>query len=147
MKRARARRVREETSPYSANLGLLIDSHVWLWWVARDPNLGRMAISLIRAAPEVRLSAATAWELAIKQRQGKLRLVPPLDLAEELLKDRFAHLPVTVAHALRAAALPFHHRDPFDRILVAQAMAEDLVLVTADAALSRYGVRVLDATT
>lgn len=149
MKRRGARRPRERQAPAAyARAGgrrLLLDSHVWLWWVTRDEKLGRAARAAIRDALEVRISAATVWEIAIKHRLGRLKLSEGVDLADEFARDGFVSLPISAEHALAAAALPGIHRDPFGRLLVAQAGVEGLVLLTADAILARYDVRVLPA--
>ena len=125
---------------------LLLDTHVWLWWQADDPRLGPAARRNIHSAAEVRFSAASAWEIAIKSALGKLRLPRGADIDAELARDGFVPLAVEIAHADGVRALPALHRDPFDRLLVAQALAEGLTLVTADAALARYDVPVVDAT-
>ena len=123
-------------------MNLLLDTHVVLWWLADDPSLDdavRRAIS----DPEntVFLSAVVVWEMRIKQMIGKLDLPP--EFAEVLADQDFVELPVTVAHAHAVADLPPIHRDPFDRLLVAQAKVEGLTLVTRDPALAEYGVAVL----
>jgi PIN domain nuclease of toxin-antitoxin system len=123
---------------------LLLDTHALLWWVTDAPDLSRRARAAI-AAPgnECLVSAATAWELAIKVSLGRLEVSGGLErfLAEQLAVNRFRALPIEVAHAVRVARLPFHHRDPFDRLLAAQALEEGAALVSADKVLSRYGVR------
>ena len=123
---------------------LLLDTHTLLWWVADAPELSRRARAAIAApASECLVSAATAWELAIKVSLGKLRVDGDLErfLAEQLAVNRFRALPVEVSHAVRVARLPFHHRDPFDRLLAAQALEEGAAVVSADAVFSRYGVK------
>lgn len=123
---------------------LLLDTHVLLWWLADDAQLGAEARAAIgEGEAHVAVSAASAWEIAIKQRLGKLRA--PDDLAAQLARHRFVQLAVTVPHALRAGALPPVHDDPFDRMLVAQAEFEGLTVVTRDAAIGRYGVPTLAA--
>jgi len=109
-------------------------------------RIDRAARRTIRAAAEVRFSAASAWEIAIKSALGKLTLPPDADIAQELERDGFVPLPVEIVHADGVRALPPLHRDPFDRLLVAQAQADGLTLVTADPALAGYGVPVVDAT-
>jgi PIN domain nuclease of toxin-antitoxin system len=123
---------------------LLLDTHVLLWWLADDPRLGRATRDLV-ADPDhlVVVSAATAWEIAIKKALG--RLEAPDELAVVLEENDFDPLPISVHHALAAGALPRHHDDPFDRMLVAQARLESLHLVTADARLGAYGVSLLAA--
>jgi PIN domain nuclease of toxin-antitoxin system len=118
---------------------LLLDSHVLLWWAADDPRLGTAARLEINAPRnEIYISAATVWELAIKAVAGRLDL--PTDLAARALREGVRPLPIDLEHAADAAALPGHHRDPFDRMLVAQARRESMTLVTADEAIARYEV-------
>lgn len=125
-------------------MNLLLDTHVLLWWLADDPNLSSPARRAISdRASRVVVSAATAWEMAIKQALGKLEV--PDDLDAVLESGGFTSLPITIAHALVAGALPRHHDDPFDRMLVAQALSEGLTVVTADTRLEAYGVAVLAA--
>ena len=124
-------------SPAPGERGLLLDSHVAMWWLADSGRLGPSVRSAI-ADPGNRLvvSAASVWELHIKQAKGKLRIS---DRLSELLGGRGVELlDITAAHARRAAALPPHHGDPFDRMLVAQAQAEGLRLVTCDQHLLAY---------
>lgn len=127
-------------------LRLLLDTHVLLWWLLTPEKLRPEARALL-ATPgaEVFVSAASVWEAAIKRGLGKLD--SPVDLDRQVLREGFRALPVTLAHANAVAALPSFddHRDPFDRLLVAQARAEGLVLVTRDAHLVRYGVAVFAA--
>lgn len=125
---------------------LLLDTHVWLWWQAGDRRLGAEAVRAIGQAAEVRFSAVSAWEVAIKSAIGKLVLPSGADVAAELERDGFQTLAVELAHAEALRGLPPLHRDPFDRMLVAQALVEGLTLVTADPALARYGVPTVDAT-
>lgn len=123
---------------------LLLDSHVVLWWLGNDPELGDPARAAIAAEESsVFVSAASAWELSIKKALGKLDA--PDDLESQLAAHRFEPLPVAIAHAWTAGALPRHHDDPFDRMLVAQATTEELTIVTRDPRISRYGVPTLGA--
>ena len=124
---------------------LLLDSHVALWWLADSPDLGPVARAEITSASEVFFSPASLWELGIKKALGRLQM--PDGFADELLQSGFRELAITSIHAASAAALPPHHRDPFDRMLNAQANAEALTLVTADEGLSAYEVATLDART
>ena len=121
---------------------LLLDSHAALWWLA-DRQLGDGCRELITEADEVFVSPVTPWELGIERARGKLDY--PDGLVEELEATGFRELPITTRHAARAADLPDHHRDPFDRMLIAQAEAEQLTLVTADDRLAVYGIDILDA--
>ncbi len=142
------RRVREGTAEYAGGppRRYLLDTHVWLWWQGADRRLGTGARAAITNARVLHFSAASAWEIAIKQALGKLKLPTDADLVASLARHSVIPLPISVQHAMTAGRLPRVHRDPFDRLLVAQAIEEDLVLLTADAALSRYGVAILDAT-
>jgi PIN domain nuclease of toxin-antitoxin system len=123
---------------------LLLDTHVLLWWLADDPSLVEEAGSTI-ADPRsvVFVSAATAWEIAIKQALGKLDA--PSDLERQIEMNRFEPLSITIGHAYSAGTLPRHHDDPFDRMLVAQALTEGLTIATRDPRLGRYGVSTLPA--
>lgn len=123
---------------------LLLDTHTFLWWLGDDPKLGphaRAAIGDDRNA--VFVSAASAWEIAVKRRSGKLDA--PGDVADWIAQSDFAPLSIDVAHAVAAAELPPHHRDPFDRMLVAQAQLEELTLVARDDVIDAYAVTILDA--
>lgn len=133
-----------EAKPAPARL--LLDTRVWLWWQTADRRLGPATREAIAAAVEVRFSVASAWEIAIKVSLGKLTLPPRADIAAELARDGFDVLAIELSHAAAVTELPRHHPDPFDRMLVAQARVEDLTLVTADAALARYGVSIMRAT-
>ncbi|MCA3177237.1 MAG: type II toxin-antitoxin system VapC family toxin [Burkholderiaceae bacterium] len=116
---------------------LLLDTHVFLWAVTDSPKLGDDARRTIESAEAVHVSAASIWEAAIKARLGKLD-VDPADLVRAIDRSGFVELPVRASHAAAVAALPAHHADPFDRLLVAQAVEEPLRLMTADAMLARY---------
>lgn len=119
---------------------ILLDSHAYLWWLADDPLLTDSARAAISdPANSVLVSAASVWELEIKRRLGRLD-VGAADLAAEIRDNRFLELPVTAAHARDAAALPRHHADPFDRMLVAQCAAEGALCVTRDAVFGLYGI-------
>ena len=125
---------------------LLLDTHAFLWWVEGEPALGRRATSAISDPDtEVLFSIASCWELAIKLSLGKLRLAQRLDrfLPDQLSVNGFSVLPIEVKHVARVASLPFHHRDPFDRILAAQALEEELAIVSADRVFRRYDVSVV----
>jgi PIN domain nuclease of toxin-antitoxin system len=118
---------------------LLPDTHAIIWWAEDSPRLSAAAKALMNDDDNPLLfSAAVAWEIGIKQAIGKLGQVWDLALVEEAGVDK---LDITHAHAEASAALPLHHRDPFDRILIAQAQLEDAVLVTADPAFATYDVR------
>ncbi len=122
----------------------LLDTHVFLWWLADAPELGSQTRARI-AEPtnEVFVSAVTGWEIGIKKAMGKL--VAPDNLDALVEDEGFSHLPISFFHGEQAGALPHHHKDPFDRMLVAQAQAEGLVLVTRDRVIPSYGVRTYNA--
>lgn len=125
---------------------LLLDTHIVLWAVLEPEQLTAEARAALEdARNEVFVSAVTAWEMAIKQSLGKLTLDRPAELwlPEALEKTGFATLDVSLESALRVRALPWHHRDPFDRLLIAQSMTEGLTLVTRDAVLAGYGVTLI----
>lgn len=127
---------------------LLLDTHVLLWTLGGDNRLGpRARAEIENPASVVYVSAASGWEIAIKASLGKVRVPPRVSewLPRELARCQMLELPVTLAHALAIEHLPRHHEDPFDRLLVAQAHAEGLTLVTADRALRRYGTATLEA--
>lgn len=128
---------------------VLLDTHVFLWWFAAPERLGRRAKRLIGdGRNDVLLSAASCWELAIKAALGKLQLPDPVEryVPARLAAQGMGTLAVEPAHALRVATLPPLHRDPFDRLIVCQALIEELPLVTADTQLAAYGAPVIDAT-
>jgi len=119
-------------------MDLLLDTHVLLWWDADDPQLGPEARAAIAdSANRVHVSAASLWEIAIKARKGKLSLGGPLDGL--IAGHGFLPLPMMPEHAIAAGSLDWDHPDPFDRMLVAQARAEALILVHADGIVRRYG--------
>lgn len=120
---------------------LLLDTHALLWWVADDRRLGREARRAIATADFVWVSAASGWEVATKTSKRQLRLSEPLQVT--VSADRFSELPFTLRHAEELQRLPFHHRDPFDRILVAQARIEGATIVSHDRDLEPYGVPVI----
>ncbi len=120
-------------------MNLLVDTHVLLWWLDDPTRLSEAAGAAIRdGANVVFVSAATAWEIVIKKTLGKLDV--PDNLDEVLRECRFTPLPITIAHALAVLSLPMHHRDPFDRMLVAQARAEGMTVVTRDPKVLEYAV-------
>ena len=129
-------------------MNLLLDTQTLLWWKAGSRKLGARARRAIeRDAATVRISAASAWEIAIKSRSGRLALRSPLHqwMPGELERNGFVMLAVTVGHAVAVASLPDHHDDPFDRLLIAQAQQEGLTIVTSDAAFDDYDVPLFDA--
>ncbi len=121
---------------------LLLDTHILLWWLAGDDALPHPAGEAIADGDTaVIVSAASAWEISIKRAAGKLDA--PDDLLDACAANGFDTLAITAAHALAAGALPLHHNDPFDRMLIAQARSDDLTVVTVDPRFSEYHVAVL----
>lgn len=116
---------------------ILLDTHVYLWWLQDHPNLSEEVRSRIVSASDVFISSASIWEATIKSGIGKLE-VNINDLVAEIVNSGFQELAISARHAAMVANLPGIHRDPFDRILVAQAMCEPLRLLTADSILSGY---------
>ena len=128
-------------------LSLLLDTHCWLWfhWNA-DRLPSPLKRTLRRASTSLYLSTVSLVEISIKHASAKLRLpVAPAEFVTELLRESVQILPVQAEHALRLGALPLHHRDPFDRLLVAQAQVEGFTLVTADPQILQYDVKTIDA--
>jgi len=122
---------------------LLLDTHAFLWWVGSSQELSRKARTAIASARnECFVSVASGWEIAIKVSLGKLRIEGALDrfVPEQIAVNGFQALAIDLKHTARVATLPFHHRDPFDRLLVAQALEEDLGVVTADPVFAKYGI-------
>jgi PIN domain nuclease of toxin-antitoxin system len=117
---------------------LLLDTHVILWWQRDDRRLNKAARQAIGTADIVWVSAVSGWEAAIKSALGRLRLDEPFRVL--IAADDFTELPLTLAHADALATLPPHHTDPFDRVLVAQALIERATIVSHDRALEPYGV-------
>ncbi len=120
---------------------LLLDTHVVLWWQTDDRRLGREARKAIATADIVWVSAVSGWEASIKAARGRLRLDEKFRIL--VAADDFTELPVSLTHAERLLDLPSHHADPFDRLLVAQALVEKATLVTHDRALEPYGAPVI----
>jgi PIN domain nuclease of toxin-antitoxin system len=121
---------------------LLLDTHALLWWLADDPQLPSLAREAIRGPREpVYVSAVSAWEIAVKRALGKLEV--PEEWVSAVDEDGFERLEITWDHVLELGELPDVHRDPFDRLLVAQARVEGMTLVTGDARIAGYGTPVL----
>jgi PIN domain nuclease of toxin-antitoxin system len=119
-------------------LKILLDTHILLWWMGNDPLLSQKARSLIAEPTHaIFVSAVTVWEIYLKQSIGKLRI--PDTFSKALLNESFETLPLTARQASVVAELEWHHRDPFDRMLIAQAKIERLTFLTADAPLKAYG--------
>lgn len=123
---------------------ILIDTQVLLWWLKDDPQLGKVAKALVADANnEIFTSAVTAWEISIKVALGKL--IAPGDIDAEVQLEGFSPLDTTLKHADAAGKLPDIHNDPFDRMLIAQAQAEGLQLMTSDGEIPKYSVQTIDA--
>jgi PIN domain nuclease of toxin-antitoxin system len=120
---------------------LLLDTHVFLWWLEDHPRLSQLLRTSIGSSTRVFVSAASAWEAAINASLGKLRI--PGAFEDGIDVCGFEKLPIAFRHAERAGRLPPHHRDPFDRMLVAQALEEKLALVTTDRRVGLYDVPIL----
>ena len=125
-------------------MNLLLDTHVLLWWLDDNPTLSKKARDTIaNGSHVVFISAAVIWEIRIKQALGKLKI--PKDFQDVLDQQPLEMLAVTAEHAHKIAHLPFHHRDPFDRMLIAQAEVESLTLVTRDRVFKKYKIPVIKA--
>ena len=121
---------------------LLLDTHVFLWWLGDHPRLSKPARGRIAATPEVLVSAAAIWEIAIKLSTGRLRMAArdARRLSTLVTECGFSELPITGEHAAGVRALALHHGDPFDRLMIAQALIESATIMTADEAFSAYEV-------
>lgn len=120
-------------------MGFLLDTHVLLWWLANDPKLSADVREIIRnPVNDSFVSAATIWEIAIKTSLGKLK--QPDDLLAVLRDNRFQVLDISAEHCLNVGSLPWHHKDPFDRMLISQALVEGLTIITVDQKFKFYDV-------
>jgi PIN domain nuclease of toxin-antitoxin system len=121
----------------------LLDTHTLIWWMTRDKQLSRAAYALIEEDNLSFVSAASAWEIATKVRLGRLPAAAGLvqDFVADLAAQRIQILEISAEHGIRAGLLPGPHKDPFDRMLIAQALAEDVPIISNDRALDGYGVR------
>lgn len=123
---------------------LLLDTHTFLWFITADPKLSPAAERAIRdGSSQPLLSMASVWEIAIKVGTGRLPIPAPLKtfIPEQLRANRIGVLPIELRHTFEVAQLPLHHRDPFDRLLIAQAISEDVPLVSADSAFDAYPIQ------
>jgi PIN domain nuclease of toxin-antitoxin system len=124
----------------------LLDTHAFLWWVIDSPELSQSARSVIGdSTNELYLSAASGWEIAIKTKLGRLEIAgdPEKLIPEQMVLNAISGLPVQMSHALHVFQLPDLHRDPFDRILIAQARLEEIPIITRDSAISQYDVEII----
>ena len=125
---------------------VLLDTHTFLWWITNNEQLSPTACDIIgNSQNELFLSIASGWEMAIKARLGKLELPDNLEqfIAEQLHQNAIAGLPIQMSHALHVYTLPHLHRDPFDRLLIAQCHLENMAILTIDPQISRYDVEVI----
>ena len=123
----------------------LLDTHTFLWAIAEEGKLSRRAQQIYTSSNDLWLSVASLWEILIKVQAGKLPLPKPSGpyLTKKLANDRIEVLPVTFDHVLKTESLPMHHRDPFDRLLIAQSIEEGWPIITADPWFARYPVDVI----
>jgi PIN domain nuclease of toxin-antitoxin system len=120
----------------------LLDTHALLWWLSDHKSLtSKAAVAIKDGQNAIFVSAATAWEISIKRALGRLKA--PANLEEVLASNNFQHLPISLQHGLVAGALPRHHDDPFDRMLIAQAKTNQLTMITHDVRMEQYGVSIL----
>ncbi len=122
---------------------LLLDTHTFLWFIGDKPNLSSEAIAHINDVNnDLFLSIASVWEMAIKVRLGKLQVPQPFEpfITNQLKRNRISSLDITIAHTALIATMALHHRDPFDRLLIAQAMVEQVPIISGDEAFDAYGI-------
>ncbi|MEA2680865.1 MAG: hypothetical protein QOK03_2587 [Candidatus Binataceae bacterium] len=123
----------------------LLDTHAFLWWINDDARLSDRCRAIISSgANEILFSAVSAWEIAVKAGIGRLTIPGDLETytLAQVSRNRFEVLSISLSHALRASRLPPHHKDPFDRMLIAQAQVERVTILTGDAQIARYPIRV-----
>ena len=123
----------------------ILDTHAFLWWLAGDVRMSRHARDIVVRSSELLLSIASIWEILIKVQSGKLNFPQPAGpyLLSKMAENRIKTLSISVDHLLALERLPMHHRDPFDRMLIAQSLEEDIPLVTADPMFERYSIRIV----
>ncbi|MEB3293320.1 MAG: type II toxin-antitoxin system VapC family toxin [Synechococcales bacterium] len=121
---------------------LLIDTHTFLWFIHDDPKLSDHAVSLLESDADLLLSTASLWEIAIKVNLQKLTLPAPYEffIPRQIQVNRIEILPIQISHLAVAVKLPLHHRDPFDRLLISQAIAEQMSIISIDQTFDRYAV-------
>ena len=127
-------------------MNLLIDTHCWLWWLSEPERLQQNALNILKNAENaVLLSPVSSWEIAIKYSIGKLPLpqTPEEFVPSRMERDGITALPIHHSHTVKTAALPFHHNDPFDRLLIAQAIVERIPIMTVDPQFNLYDVEVI----
>ncbi len=124
----------------------LLDTHIFLWWVLNHPKLSKNAEEVIsNPLNEIFLSAASTWEMMIKSNIGKLSLPNPPEIfvKNQMIQEQMKLLNITVEHIFALAGLPMFHKDPFDRMLIAQAISENMILITDDELIQMYSVKSL----
>ena len=125
---------------------VLLDTHAFIWWITDDERLSSHARSIITNGDnELLVSSASGWEIVIKARLGRIHLPdkPESFIAEQLNINAIQSLPIQMSHALHVYNLPYHHRDPFDRMIIAQAQVEDLPILTMDPQIAKYEIMVI----
>ena len=125
---------------------LVLDTHVWIWWIAEPERLSEQAVRMIESSEnQVFISTASAWEISIKYSLGKIKLQTSIEdfFMSVVPKCDFSTIKVEFIHALRVASLPHHHNDPFDRLLIAQAQIEKMPIVTTDRKFSKYDIDII----
>ncbi|MDQ2687292.1 MAG: type II toxin-antitoxin system VapC family toxin [Armatimonadota bacterium] len=122
---------------------LLLDTHTFLWFILNNPQLSAHSKELIENAETLFLSIASIWEMAIKVSAGKLPLPKPWDqfILQQILRNKITLLPIEYSHTVTVSSLPFHHRDPFDRMIIAQSLVEQVPIVSVDGVFDDYGVQ------
>lgn len=122
---------------------LLLDTHTFLWFINDDFHLSDTAASLLESGNDVLISIATLWEIAIKHSLGKLDLPAAYNefVTQHVLLNEIEILPIQISHLVALAQLPFHHHDPFDRLLIVQSMVENMPLLSADSTFDRYSIK------
>ncbi len=125
---------------------VLIDTHILLWFINDDPQLSQKTKALLQSDTDVAVSIASLWEIAIKVSIGKLTLPNSVEnlFPQQLRLNQIDLLPIEVSHLQAVSTLPFHHRDPFDRLIIAQAIVEKIGLVSVDKAFEAYGVNLIE---
>ncbi len=120
----------------------LLDTHTFIWFVFDAPQLSTAAKNRIETEDDVSLSLASVWEMAIKVGTGKLVFPAPVEdfVAEQIARNNIQLLPIKMAHLALVSRLPFHHRGPFDRLIIAQSITENMAVVSADKAFDAYGI-------
>jgi len=124
----------------------LLDTHTFLWWIIDNPQISsRVRDIMSNSSNELFLSAASCWEIAIKAKIGRIKLPdrPQIFVSQQMALNTIQGLPIQISHALHVFNLPHHHKDPFDRIIIAQAQLEKLPILTSDAMISKYKVKII----